>query len=67
MNKYLGYYRNNKQYIFEQDAIGLIICKEAGQEEVTYALDGLEEKIFIALYKTKLPSEEKIKQVLRDL
>ncbi|MFZ2310638.1 MAG: PDDEXK nuclease domain-containing protein, partial [Patescibacteria group bacterium] len=37
MNKYLGYYRNNKQYVFEQDAIGLIICKEAGHEEVTYA------------------------------
>jgi hypothetical protein len=67
MNKYLGYYRNNKQYVFEQDAIGLIICKELGREEVVYALDGLEEKIFIASYKTKLPSEEKIKKILKSL
>jgi len=67
MNKYLGYYRNNKQYVFEQDAIGLIICKELGHEEVVYALDGLEDKIFIALYKTKLPSEEKIKRILKSL
>jgi len=67
MNKYIGYYRNNKQYVFEEDAIGLIICREAGREEVIYALDGLEEKIFVAIYKTKLPSEEKIKRVMRRL
>ena len=67
MNKYIGYYRNNKQYVFEQDAIGLIICRELGKEEVIYALDGLEEKIFVSIYKTKLPSEEKIKRVVRGL
>jgi len=67
MNKYVNYYRNNKQYTFEQDAIGLIICKELGREEAFYALGGLEEKIFVALYKTKLPSEEKIRRVVRGL
>jgi len=50
MNKYIGYYRRYKQYAHEQDTIGLIICREAGREEVVYALDGLEEKIFIAKY-----------------
>jgi len=67
MNKYIGYYRNNKQYVFEEDAIGLIICREAGREEVIYALNGLEEQIFVSIYKTKLPSEEKIKRVMRGL
>jgi len=67
MNKYIGYYRNNKQYVFEEDAIGLIICREAGREEVVYALDGLEEKIFVSLYKTKLPSEEQIKRAVREI
>ncbi len=65
MNKYIGYYRHNKQYSYENDTIGLIICKELGREEVIYALDGLEEKIFVSLYKTKLPSEEKIKRALK--
>ncbi len=36
----------------------LIICREAGQEEIAYALDGLEEKIFIAKYKVMLPNEQ---------
>jgi len=67
MNKYIGYYRNNKQYVFEEDAIGVIICREAGREEVIYALNGLEKQIFVSIYKAKLPSEEKIKRVVRRL
>jgi predicted nuclease of restriction endonuclease-like (RecB) superfamily len=66
MNKYIGYWRRNKQSEHEQPAIGLIICREAGREEVIYALEGLEEKIFIAKYKAKLPGEAKIKKVLKD-
>jgi hypothetical protein len=64
MNKYIGFWRRNKQYEHEQPTIGLIIFREAGREEVIYALDGLEEKIFIAKYKVKLPSETKIKKVI---
>jgi predicted nuclease of restriction endonuclease-like (RecB) superfamily len=67
MNKYIGYYRLNRQYEHEKDTIGLVICREAGKEEVTYALDGLEEKIFIAKYKVKLPSEDKIKKAIKKL
>ena len=67
MNKYIGYYRRNRQYEHEQDTIGLIICKEAGREEVMYALDGLEKKIFVAKYKVKLPSEKKIKEAIKKL
>jgi len=67
MNKYINYYRYNRQYVSEADAIGLIICHEIGSEEVFYALGGLEEKIFVSKYKTKLPSEEKIRKVIREL
>lgn len=67
INKYINYYRTNNQYKHEQDTIGLIICKEADSEEVRYALGGLEEKIFIAKYKVKLPSEKKIKKIIHNL
>ena len=67
MNKYINYFRNNRQYAYEQDAIGLIICREAGHEEVFYALGGLEDKIFIAKYKTKLPSTAKIKRIIKEI
>ncbi len=67
MNKYVNYYRQNKQYEHENDSIGLIICRDAGKEEVKYALGGLEEKIFIAKYKVKLPSDEKFKEIINKL
>jgi predicted nuclease of restriction endonuclease-like (RecB) superfamily len=67
MNKYIGYWRRHKQYEHEQPTIGLIICRETGREEVIYALDGLEKKIFVAKYKVKLPSKAKIKRALKGL
>ena len=67
MNKYVNYFRNNRQYIHEQDAIGLIICREIGHEEVIYALGGLEDRIFVSKYKTKLPSEAEIRRVIKNL
>jgi predicted nuclease of restriction endonuclease-like (RecB) superfamily len=67
MNKYVAYYRRHKQYAHEKDTIGLIICREANKELISYALDGLEEKIFIREYKVKLPSDAKIKKAIKNL
>ena len=65
MNKYVNYYRERvPRYDWEKPPIGLIICARAGREEVRYALGGLEEKIFVAEYRLKLPSEDAIKQGL---
>jgi len=66
MNKYVTYYRERvPRYEWEKPPIGLIICARAGQEEVRYALGGLEEKIFVAEHRVKLPSEDAIKAGLR--
>lgn len=64
MNKYLNWYKSHKKYSWEKDPIGLIICKYKGREEVHYALGGISNKIFVAEYKVKLPSEEEIKDTL---
>jgi len=65
MNKYLNYYRENRKYKWEFDPIGVIICEYKGKEEVHYALGNLSNKIFVAEYKAKLPSEEEIKRRLK--
>ena len=68
MNKYVNYYRERvPRYPWEKPAIGLIVCARAGHEEVRYALGGLEEKIFVAEYRVKLPSEDRIKEGLEAL
>ncbi|HPV21507.1 MAG TPA: PDDEXK nuclease domain-containing protein [bacterium] len=65
MNKYVSYFRINRQYEHEKETIGLIICSEAGIEEAQYALCGLEEKIFIATYQPKLPTIEQLKKAVK--
>lgn len=67
MNKYISFYRKNIQLPFEKPTIGLIICAEKGKEEVHYALDGLDDRIFVAEYRTKLPSEAEIKRRLEEI
>jgi hypothetical protein len=67
INKYISYYRENIQLPFEKPTIGLIICAGKGKEEVRYALAGLDDRIFVAEYKTKLPSEEEIQQRLEKM
>lgn len=64
MNKYLNWYREHKKYEWEKDSVGLIICRNKGAEEVHYALGSISNHIFIAEYKTKLPSAEEIKEAL---
>ncbi len=65
MNKYVTYYRERvPHYPWEKPPIGLIVCAHAGQETVRYALGGLEEKIFVAEYRLKLPSEARIQEGL---
>ncbi|MBA3065285.1 DUF1016 domain-containing protein [bacterium] len=64
MNKYLNYYREKRKYDWEKDPIGLIICEDKGEEEVRFALGDLENKIFVAEYKSKLPTAREIKTKL---
>ena len=65
MNKYLNFYNENYRYDWEKHPIGLIVCERKGKEEVHYALGGLEEHIFVAEYRVKLPDEEEIARRLQ--
>lgn len=67
MYSYLNWYKENKLQQGQRDPIGLIICKTKDYETVHYALGSLKKDIFVAEYKTKLPSEEEIKSKLKDV
>lgn len=61
--KYLTYFRERK-LPWHRDPIALIICKTHDSIDVYYSAGKNREDIFIAEYRTKLPSEEKIKGIL---
>jgi len=68
MNKYVSYYRERvPQHEWEKPTIGLIVCESAGRDEVRYALAGLEERVFVAEYQMRLPTEQRIRERLEEL
>ena len=68
MNTYVAYYRGRMpRHEWEKLTIGLIVRKSAGCDEVRYALAGLEERIFVAEYQLRLPTEQAIKERLEAL
>jgi len=66
MYSYLNWYKENKGHPNQNNPIGLIMCKTKDEETIHYALGDLKKGIFVAEYKTKLPSEQEIKSKLRN-
>ncbi len=66
MNFYLNYLKDQVAYPDENAPIGIILCAEKDAEEAHYATAGLDKQLFVSQYLIKLPSEEQLKQWLRD-
>ena len=64
VTKYLTYLRQ-KKLPEDRDPIALIICKSHEKIDVYYSAGKNKEDIFVAEYKTKLPSEKEIEAKLR--
>ncbi len=65
MYSYLNWYKQHKMYPGQRPPIGLIVCKTKEEETVHYALGDLKKEIFVAEYKTKLPSKEQIQRIIK--
>ena len=66
VTRYLTYFREHKTE-GDRDPIALIICQSHKRIDVYYSAGKDRDDIFVAEYKTKLPSEEEIKKKLKKL
>lgn len=66
MNFYLNYLRENVAYPHENPPVGIILCADRDAETVRYATAGLDNQLFVSRYLVALPSEELLKQWLRE-
>ena len=66
VTRYLTYFRDRK-VPGDRDPIALIICKSHNKIDVYYSAGKDRDDIFVAEYKTRLPSEEEIKKKLKSL
>jgi predicted nuclease of restriction endonuclease-like (RecB) superfamily len=60
MNLYVAYARENWMREGENPPVGLILCAEKGHDTARYALDGLDNRVLAATYRTALPAEGKL-------
>jgi hypothetical protein len=66
VTRYLSHYRDHK-IDGDRDPIALIICNSYNKIDVYYSAGKDRDDIFVAEYKTKLPSEDEIKKRLRKI
>jgi len=65
MQFYLAGLDEQERRMHEKPSIGLILCKSKNNEQVRLALSAAASKIGVATYKTALPSEEHLREYLR--
>ena len=65
VTKYLTYFRE-KKIEGDRDPIALIICKSHDKVDVYYSAGKDRDDIFVAEYKTELPSEQEIESRLKE-
>lgn len=64
MNMYINYYNKEVRDQFDNETIGIILCKRRNEVTMEYALGGLSSKIFASTYTYYLPNkEERVEEI----
>jgi predicted nuclease of restriction endonuclease-like (RecB) superfamily len=66
MNFYLNYLKENVAYSYENPPVGILLCAQKDSEAVHYATAGMDNQLFVSRYLVALPSEDTLKQWLRE-
>jgi len=66
MNVYLNYYQDQEMTEGDNPPIGIILCAQKDDALVGYATGGLPHSVFVSKYLVNLPSEEALRQLIRE-
>lgn len=64
LNTYLSYFKKHEMTIGDNPPIGLLLCAEKNDALVEYALDNLQNNVFVSQYQLALPSKTEMKLFL---
>ncbi len=65
MQMYVNYYDREMRLDDENKTIGIVLCQNKSEALVRYTLPENNEQIFASKYKTVLPSEEALKELIQ--
>ena len=60
MNMYINYYNKEEKDGYDNETIGIILCKGKKEVIMEYALGGLSNKIFASTYTYYIPDKEEL-------
>ncbi len=66
MNLYLNYFRENEMTECDNPPVGIILCAQKDAALVHYATGNLSHSIFVSKYLVNFPTEEALKQIVRE-
>lgn len=58
LNMYVAYYQKNMMQADDNPPIGILLCTDAGPEQVEYATAGMDQQLFVSKYLLQLPPKE---------
>jgi len=62
LNTYVSYFREEVKRPDDNDPIGILLCTEKGNKLVEYALNGMDEQLFVSKYLLELPDKKQLAQ-----
>ncbi len=62
LNTYVSYFREEIKRPDDNDPIGILLCTEKGNKLVEYALNGMDEQLFVSKYLLELPDKKQLTQ-----
>ena len=65
LNTYLNYYKKEVKQEFENDPIGILLVTNKEDALVEFAIAGMNQNLFISKYLLKLPSKQKLEQLIK--
>jgi predicted nuclease of restriction endonuclease-like (RecB) superfamily len=66
MNLYLNYYKDQEMTQGDSEPVGIILCAQKDDALVKYATGGLPQQLFVSKYLVNLPTEEALRQIVRE-
>ena len=60
LNMYVAYYKKNMMQPDDNLPIGILLCTEVGEEQVEYAIAGMDQQLFVSKYLLQLPPKEQL-------
>lgn len=64
LNTYVNYYRRHEISDGDNPPVGILLCTKKNHALVEYALDGINNRLFVSKYQVELPKKQEIQKFL---